>query len=90
MLVETGLATKHWSDKSEGFTWHHQHEEHAIARGFEGMPPRKKLKLHALRLNLRAFSRIYIGVLLTLAVNILYLFLYNIMFQPTLQPGHIY
>ena len=37
----TGLATKHWSDKSEGFTWHHQHEEHAIARGFEGMPPRK-------------------------------------------------
>ena len=30
-LVETGLATQHWSGKS-GYAWHSQHAEHVIAR----------------------------------------------------------
>ena len=52
-------------------------QERVIARGFEGMPKEKFLKLHALRLNLTEFSKIYIGVILTLAMHILYLFIFN-------------
>ena len=48
---------------------------HAIARGSGACSPGKFLKLYALRLNLRAFLRIYIaiGIILTLAVHILQL-----------------
>ena len=31
-VVEGDLATQHWSGKSEGYAWHSQHVEHAIAR----------------------------------------------------------
>ena len=66
-MVEIGLAIQHWPGKSEGCAKHSQRAESAIARGYGGMPPGKFLKLHTLRLNLNAFSKLY---------NYLYIYLY--------------
>ena len=51
------------------------------------MPPRKFLKLHALKLNLSS-----LGVVPTLAVHIyVAIFVYNIcIFSPVLHPGHVF
>ena len=39
-VMETGLATKHWSGKSEGCAYHSQCE-HAISRGDLGHDPQE-------------------------------------------------
>ena len=50
-VVETGLATQHWSGKSEGCM--------LLLGEIDCMPPpRKDLKVDAMRLNLRVFSKI--------------------------------
>ena len=67
--------------------------EHAIAKEVEGITSEKFLKLHALILNLRTFSTIYIAiwVILKIAVHILYLLIYNnIILQPALLPIEIF
>ena len=68
-----------------GMYYHSLHAEHAITRG--AWAPGKVLKLHALRLNLRAFSRIYKGVILTLAAHILYLFCSFIIISTSVVTG---
>ena len=46
-VVETDLATQHWSGKSEGYAQHSQHAEYTYtdARGLGSMPPRRRLKI---------------------------------------------
>ena len=61
-VVETGLATQYWTGKSEGFALHSQH-----ARGLQHAP--RKI-IHS-KIESKGISRIYIGVILALAVHII-------------------
>ena len=62
-VVETALATQHWSGKSEGCAYIRQRAEHVIARVLRVCSKEKFLKLHTLRLHLKTFLRKYIATL---------------------------
>ena len=65
-VVETGLATQHWSGKSEGCTYHSQHER-AIARGFRACS-QENFKITCSEIESEGISCIllYIGIILAL------------------------